>query len=325
MNETHRIIHERLEALKGGEQLNWIELCFLLQQIRDSRYWHGQAVSISHWFRDNREIFNKPASALWRILSSGKYVGELREKLLKYEIEIPTLEKLNPKISPESIEILSKLERVLKEDMFIPLAQRVFNDDIPRAELRKIWTTYRPILGGQTARGQFSFANRIPKANYEDRKQQILFDESVAIEFMQNHFNEIIKCERPQIIQFQDRLTPDDINGEKHMFTGVVLVKPVKGSIVYHGFLFYTYELVYRFRTSVYEELYCNYLWLLIQPKPDEPNFYENLFRDLPYYMGVLEINGTDFRLMREAVQCPKKPEKQEFLMSAFLERTLKK
>jgi hypothetical protein len=88
-------------------------------------------------------------SLLWRYLGAGKYYNKIRGNFFEW----PELALLPESVSPDSLEVLGKLERVLPEEDFKKLAMSIFDQTVKREELRNLWSMYRPVLKGETARG----------------------------------------------------------------------------------------------------------------------------------------------------------------------------
>ncbi len=110
--------------------------------------------------------------SLWRYLTAGRYYDELR---LHYgggqSALFPPLREVADAVSPEKLEILSKLSRVAPEDVMTALVHRVVRSEITRGELRAQWEAYRPVLCGRTARGDGVPPPRVDHADPDQAAQ----------------------------------------------------------------------------------------------------------------------------------------------------------
>jgi hypothetical protein len=57
-------------------------------------------------------------------------------------------------LSPESLELADKIQRCAPKPIAKQVIERTLEGELSRAELRNVWTTYRPALGEASARGR---------------------------------------------------------------------------------------------------------------------------------------------------------------------------
>ncbi|MDO8943049.1 MAG: hypothetical protein Q7U75_07675, partial [Desulfobacterales bacterium] len=132
----------------------WSAVASYLDGVETKSGWADTAKSFTEWLRLLARESGIAESTLWRHLAAGRYYTELRKALRKYGRKVPSLAEAARNISPESIEILSKISRVAPEDYLVDLATRLIDGNLSRSALRQAWSAYRPVLQGATARGR---------------------------------------------------------------------------------------------------------------------------------------------------------------------------
>ena len=165
---TPKQIEKELAAIERGEARTWGQTAVLLDKIDTGGYWHRDSDSFTEWLGKHAQIFGVKPAMLWRHLTSGRYLKQLRDSAAARNVAIPTLDLLPNSVSSESVELLAKLERIMPQADFEKLLQRMLEGDARRAELRSLWEAYRPVLGGKTARGRGVIA---PRINRQDPEQ----------------------------------------------------------------------------------------------------------------------------------------------------------
>ncbi len=115
--------------------------------------WKPYARTMTDWMREYASQIGRSMPALWRYKNSGRYYSEKRQELAQQGTSLPPLENLPESVSAEIVELFEKVERVVPESVAQPLRLRALRGQVTKRELTKVWTTYRGILGGKTARG----------------------------------------------------------------------------------------------------------------------------------------------------------------------------
>lgn len=174
----NKAVANELAALVRGKPRSWAQVGWVLDQAERTGYWEGRAQSFSEWLTSTSSKIGMKDSSLWRYLTAGRYYQKLRETLQGRNIPCPPLEKLPETISPESLEILAKIERAAPKTLFEDVGERVLCGSVTRHELREIWKTYRPVLEGRTARGRGMTA---PRINPGDERQLEMQKEATAL------------------------------------------------------------------------------------------------------------------------------------------------
>ena len=110
----------------------------------------------------------------WRYRAIARDWTWLAEKLRDASVTVPNLPDLDPRVSPEQLEILVRLVKTTDPDIWAPVAQGILNRSTTLHEARRTWAHYRPILQGKTARGRSSggFVRQV-SIDHADRQTQL--------------------------------------------------------------------------------------------------------------------------------------------------------
>ena len=178
MSITKNKLGKEVAALIHGQARSWAHVGWLLDQVDHEKYWARDAHSFSEWLKSLAPKIGMKEASLWRYLGAGRYYQTLRKNFQGRNLPLPPLAKLPDGISAEHLEILAKLERVVSKKDFEELGERILTGSVTRAELRKLWKAYRPILRGRTARGRGMTA---PRLNPADPTQSTMQKEAKAL------------------------------------------------------------------------------------------------------------------------------------------------
>ena len=132
---------------------SWGRVAAVLDQADSIAAWEGEAGSFTEWLRIKASESGTAESTLWRYLGAGRFYRELASTLKAKGLPAPSLKTVSRTVSPESLEILSKISRAAPESVFLDIAVKLLNGSVTRAALRRTWSAYRPVLEGRTARG----------------------------------------------------------------------------------------------------------------------------------------------------------------------------
>lgn len=115
-----------LAAVLRGDARTWAEIGRLLGSVEMHGLWREEAGSFTEWLRRfAQQLGKRGESSFWRYLTAGRYYIELRKQLLSRNVQCPLLQDLPERVSPENLELLSKLERVAPPDVMHNLSERV--------------------------------------------------------------------------------------------------------------------------------------------------------------------------------------------------------
>ena len=290
-------INRDLAALAKGEVRSWTQIGLLLDQVDHSGYWQKSSGSFTEWLKALSPSLNLKEASLWRYLTAARYYQELHKSLKASGVSSPSLDELSDKVSPENIEILSKLARVMPDDVFLRLAQQVLTSTVTRAELRETWLAYRPVLAGRTARGK---GVAVPKMNPADSFQYDSILEAQVFMALSNSGAEWTGIERPDRYELFMQVSPElslDVR-QRFTFDAVAAVRAHKSApLAFHGieikgnhFSRSTYELLER------QTPFCDFLW--VATHGDMP---EISIDSIPEHVGLMIADGNRIQVIRPA------------------------
>lgn len=320
--KTPKQIEKELDSVEKGDVPTWGQLFLLLDSIDQSRYWLKGAKSFTGWIEMNAPALHTKPAMLWRILSAGRFVRKVAERLKIIGIEIPSFDVLPDSVSPENVELLSKLSRVMPDETFADFARKVFTGDAKRSELRGAWETYRPVLMGKTARGRGVVP---PKLNIRDDDQFRSLLEADTLSAFQAADPGWTGIASPLIFRVFVHVDPEGYRRSTitSLFPAVVVVKPPHGSIEYHGIRFASFSRPPNSYIGILA--YCDYLWVLNHKHQDgKIEIASNdLCTLLPDGVGILDMNEGKVSVVRKAASVDGAGMMRGDIASALLVRSL--
>ncbi len=276
-NDLYDDIKKELAALKEMKVKPWMQVGLLLDKIDRSCFWNNQrASSFTDWLKRFGYVINLKEASLWRYLTAARYYQELHQDLTRRgELNSPPCNLLNinqekskKEVSPENIEILSKLVRAVPDDIFLKLAKDVINGDISRAKLRQTWEAYRPAMRGRTAQGK---SVQTPKIDLTDNVQSNLAMEAQVLTALLNSGYELICNQEPCLYKLFPNVRPDFADSptpfrNRFSFSAVAIVRPsTTEPLEFHGIAIYGHDY-FGSDDSLWTERksYCDHIWLAI-------------------------------------------------------------
>ena len=289
-------ISSALASLSNEGARSWINVSLLIIQVDELRYWQDTHNSLSDWIRTVSGPLGHKESSLWRYFTSGRYYQQLQITLDNKSITSPKLQDLSPKVSPENLEILAKLERVMPKNSFIKLAQRVINMQISRDELRLNWQAYRPILEGKTAR---VLRDSAPKISHANPRQKDSLTEAEILTTISPGNAPWIGPGTPAFYELFIDVRPEHLPEEKCPTFDAVAVVRMNSSdpTEFHGVEIHSSHLGLspsKFHLLDLQHHYCDYLWLAVDSPEQIAN--TNL---IPEYVGLIVVSGGKVDIVR--------------------------
>lgn len=203
------------DALKSGKNVGWPIISYLLLSVEHHQIWHADSKSFTAWVKTFSREIKKQESSCWRYLAAAKYYLQLKEVFNNKGIDSPFITALSENVSAENIEILEKLQRVMPDEQFLVYALRTIKNNVKRQELRQLWSIYRPLLEGRTARGQ----KVSPIININDRYQFDSQAEAVGITSLIKSDGAWAKKKSSDIYKtFREIKLPINISGKSFTF-----------------------------------------------------------------------------------------------------------
>jgi hypothetical protein len=277
---------------------SWGQVSAILIKAERTGEWQSGAGSFTEWLESvGREIGVKEAT-LWRYLSAGRYYQDLR-KTLRNRITAPVLGQLSAAVSPENIELLEKLERVIPKDLFADFSERVVTGNIKRRELREMWNVYRHVLEGRNARGR---GKTRPRIDPRDPWQSELQAQAKVVTLLSAkpnwtgtsspHFFHVVREIKIEQIdaRFDVLALVRETRQSRLLFFGVEVISSVDVKIP---------EISWKLsRLSRLSRLYpyCDRVWLALAQKPENA-----LLKRIPEFIGILYVENGEIIVKRAA------------------------
>jgi len=319
---TAKQIEKELAAIENGKSHSWGELSLLLNSIEKTGFWHRNADSFTEWIDKNASMFGVKPPMLWRIVTAGRFVQQIRNHLLTKNIQVPDLEELPDSVSAENVELLAKLERVLPEEAFANYAQKVFFGKVKRAELRSAWQSFRPTLGGKTARGRGVAPPRLNPKNPDEYKSLM---EAFVLDALKSAGPAWSGAPAKSYYQVFLHVNPDGVKSFRgsYMFPAAAIIKNLNDEPEYHGFKFTSFSSVGWQQQSDQDSDFCDYLWNILPPSVTQNKIIKNKILQQSSTVGVLDIKSGKVEVLKPAERSPEGGKDKAKLISALLTRSL--
>jgi len=290
-------IHPNIDYLEKDNLREWISIAMYILDVDQNATWSKTHRSFTEWLVDLSSKLSLNESSLWRYYRAGKYYQKLLDKLHLAGVDAPSFPSLSKKVSPENLEILEKIERAVPNDFFFDIASRVIKCTIKRDKLRSIWTVYRKVLAGKTARG---LGVSIPRMDHTNRIQVIKVKEAQVQTALNTKGKEWIGCETPNIYEVipNFQIKSDIRHGGSIEADAVIIfqsdltapIQFVEIEIKSHNDLTTNYESMEK------KQAYFDFQWIAFH------KFDVKLgIGKIPKHIGVITLNEDGFSLIRSA------------------------
>jgi hypothetical protein len=161
--DNHTEIRSILGSLGNGSKHSWVTIAILLLQVEQTKYWVQDFTSYASCLRDIANKLSLKESLLWRYRRAAIFYNQFYKSHINSRItDLLDLEHLTD-ISPDNIDLLEKLSRVMPEDELELLVEKVTSRQVGRRTLYEKWLTLRLGLNGRTARGKGAPTPRLDK------------------------------------------------------------------------------------------------------------------------------------------------------------------
>lgn len=313
-------ISKGIQKLAHGESMPWTELSHLLDQVDKTNYWKQTASSFTDWIKANAEKLGNKESTLWRYLVVGRYYHDLRKQFARVKLEYPPLLELPKHVSPEKLELLSKLGRVTPKDFFEKLMFDVLDNEITRDDIREQWKAFRPALKGKTSRGRSAL---IPMVNLKNKDEFRSVREALIINALKAYGSSWLGESDAKMYEVKMHVKVPLEAGERgvRILDAVVLYKG-KGdtSLEVHiietspSFSIYSVSKVFHSLSG-----YCDYLWIAVHKEAEPIINAQSISETYPAYIGIIMVDDADISVVRKAAPCDKDYAKANELLKVLL------
>ena len=296
--------------------LTWGQLSAYLLDVRTRGTWRSTAPSFTIWVKTCAQRLGRTEASLWRSIASGRFYRGRCETLLQQGVVLPDLLYVPEGLSPESLELLAKISRVAPAALLNDLEFPALQGHVSRVELRKIWETYRPVLGGRNARGRNALT---PKFDEHDPQQQLSRAEADGLMVLRRAGP--TWTGHPDALRYAVFPLVDSIPLATGMGLGidVVIVVQPKGSLrlEFHGVQFKTTAPHGRLDDVLPLPECVDAGWVFFMPNssPNPPT--------VPEPLGLLSAEQGQCIVLRPAVRSSDAPVGREALARALLLRCL--
>lgn len=154
-------IADKLASFSSASGPSWVTVALLLLQFEESGHLKSENRSLNAFVGDVAIKLNKEKSMLWRYRRALLFHRQLNPDVNVNSLQPEELKQLEG-ISPNNLDLLEKISRVLPDRDFKNLAKRVYSKQIIRKELQEKWRALKGTLEGKTARGKGVKAPKAP-------------------------------------------------------------------------------------------------------------------------------------------------------------------
>ena len=316
-----KTIANSIKALKEDQVHAWTKVALIVLQVEENSFWETSHRSFTEWLVAFGESIGLKEGSLWRYYRAAKYYQELQPLLRKNRIPNPALSDLPAKVSPENIEILGKLERVMPSDVFVKFADQVISAVITRESLREAWLNYRPILDGRTARGM---GVPIPRVDLKDKVQQNQLLEAHVFTALSQTSGSWLGSQKPFMFEMlRGEITRFIIAGAKSLSIDAMAIVQMQanGPIELHGIEIKSSNAP-EFKYDSIKKIAPNFDFIWIAFHDYDP---KRGVRSIPNEFGLLELKLEKIELIKMASRINSSTEAQLSLVKKLLAKLIKK
>lgn len=315
---------ETLKKLKGllGDKANlaklWGYCAHLLIKVQEEELWSEDSSSFTDWIKKRTKEFGISESTLWRYLSAADYYDSYMHHIIAAGIKAPKPIELTNEISPESLELLEKLSRVVPDNLHIEYLTDYMSGKLKREDLRKKWKAYKPALDGKTARGK----------NIAGRKESLEADhiKPVGHAYLTGHAYNVLALSPEEHKQLGNIgpdlfkvLSKEDLGTEGGSGTDLIgLSKDERGNLKIHSI---EVKADTESKTDIdfkAAQQISDFIWILTNKCKSK-----NAIK-VPDYVGILNIKDNQIKVIKEAKKLEPVQEKVLKFLKDILTKIIK-
>lgn len=140
------------DAIASLNEGHWGPIAELILKVRASRGWEGHHKNFTEWMSWLSERYQLTKARPWRYSGAGSYYLTLRERFAG----LPELRDIPRNLSPETLEILKKIDGAAPEQEVVSIASQVLAGEMPVRKIRTIWASYRQAGEKSESTGQIN-------------------------------------------------------------------------------------------------------------------------------------------------------------------------
>jgi len=147
-------LDEEIAAIAAHDILPWRRVGRLLRAVEADELWRGSAANFTRYLEDLAQKFGVTPNVLWRAYGAVHTWTALTAALASRGAPAPALDELPTSVTPETVELLEKIQRVARPEDWEAVARDVLAGKLGRIALRARWSAFKAALKGRTARGR---------------------------------------------------------------------------------------------------------------------------------------------------------------------------
>lgn len=133
---------------------SWGEVAAYMLAAERTGSWRDTARTYTEWMQELCKQRGCSLASLWRFKTAGKLYNEQRQRMAQRGFPLPELSDIPKGVSAESLELLTKMVRVVPADVLDEVIEKAMQGTITKTKVQEIWNAYAPLLNGKTARGR---------------------------------------------------------------------------------------------------------------------------------------------------------------------------
>lgn len=289
MENLSKNIKEVLETL-GTESKSWVTIATLLLRVEQTEFWRQSHSSFSAWLSDTAKSLGVKNSLLWRYRRAAIFYNKFHsDNIIPKALCLPDLKHLQA--SPDNIDLLEKLSRVLPDRELIPLVIDVVSKQVGRRELLEKWQALREVLGGRTARGKGVLTPRVAQKDMDFGS------------YLEDKVLSIIQAIGPSWMGIEHASRYQILRTSSYRFLGpykvdaiAIVQKNDSDNVEFHGIDIKAglIELSLDAR-HLPNEAFFDYVWITLTEMPDA-----ELLVKVPEHIGVVFFDDHNVTIIRQ-------------------------
>jgi hypothetical protein len=296
--------------------LTWGQLSAYLLDVKARDAWRSTAPSLTVWIKGCAQRLGRTEASLWRCITSGRFYRARCEALRQQGVALPDLPYVPEGVSAESLELLAKISRVAPPPLLNDLELSALQGHVSRAELRRVWETYRPVLGGRNARGRNALTPKFDESDPQQRLSRAEADGLMALRRAGPKWTGHPDAVRYSVFPLVEPIPL--VTGMRLGIDVVIVVQPSESSrLELHGVQFKTTTHHGRPDDMLSLPECVDAGWIFFVPSaPPNPS-------DVPGPLGLISAEGGQCVVLRPAVRSMSEPVGREALTRVLLSRCL--
>jgi hypothetical protein len=282
---------------------------YIIRKEKDGSWSHAdisaESIPFTRWGLEQAKAIGISKYSFWQFRRAGLLYNMLIDTLPQ-EHQIP-LHHLSS-VTPENLNELQKISRVAPAEMYKELCERVIvKKNITRKELRSLWASLRPAMGGETARGRKNKRSFDIRISDKDEHAQSLLINGLVLLAIKDRATKIFGNDSdPNVIDCREQYRPFPSN----IVDALVLCNSDP-----HGFNVDTHGISLGWPRSQdalsmlnieNPSCPCDFLWLVYTRDKTTKNISD--YALVPDYVGIIEADIDSEAVAISSLQIKQRP-----------------